>query len=87
MPVTATEIGWLPGELNVMGSSCVPTWKDGEGMNDHTYKYESAALTSPVTVTSPHPSLAERFMLTSGRGNTVISMLDVSAHAPLVPGN
>ena len=56
-------------------------------MNDHTYKYESAALTSPVTVTSPHPSLAERFMLTSGRGNTVISMLDVSAHTPLVPGN
>ena len=27
VPVTATEIGWLPGELKVMESRCVPTWK------------------------------------------------------------
>ena len=56
-------------------------------MKDQTYKYESAALTSPETVTAPHPWVVERFMLTSGRGNTVISMLEVSAHKPFVPGN
>ena len=31
--------------------------EEGEGMKDHTYKYESGALASPVTVTAPQPSL------------------------------
>ena len=50
-------------------------------MKDHTYKYESGALASPVTVTAPQPSLVERFMVTSGRGKTVMSRLDVSAQS------